>query len=271
MLTSDVSAAICDRIVRVLVAGRAEGWYIHAVRMSHHAQLPLRFCRRVPINFLGEQTGNPIQWTVAYSMNQREPTTAPQGVGQALPCLALLLLPLLMAQRAWSRPVRLPVGNIGQISQPYLSAIGAPLLRFAEAAPPPDLAGRPAAAGGPPHPAAAEEPETDTSIANPQRRKTGVTPPARADVMIEPTPNPPGTIAEPARKPAPGSTDAPAPETRTPPPILQDELHPQARPEDFLPFFQIPSTHSGDNSTVAEPRTPAPLPPSSATYTQTPR
>ena len=204
-------------------------------------------------------------------MNQREPTTAPKGAGQALPCLALLLLPLFMAQRAWSRPpVRLVV-EIGQESKPYLTAIGAPLLRFAEAAPPPDLVGRPAA-GAPPHPVEGEEAGPDAAT-KPGQRKAVVPPTAQADVTLPPAPVSGALpVNGNAKKPVNESSDASAPETRTPPPILQDELHPPARPEDFLPYFQIPTAHPGDaNIVVPVPRTPAPLPQSSATYTQTPK
>ncbi len=201
-------------------------------------------------------------------MNQREPTTAPKGAGQALPCLALLLLPLLMAQRAWSRPVR-PVGNVGHESAPYLSSIGAPLLRFADATPPPDVVGRPAA-GAPPHPESVEDiSEPAASAASAKKKMVVSTSIAPANVMIESTTD---AGPETAKKPVAGNGEAPVPETHAPAPILQDELHPQARPEDFLPFFQIPSAHPGDTTnTVPVPRTPAPLPQSSATYTQTPK
>ena len=70
----------------------------------------------------------------------------------------------------------------------------------------------------------------------------------------------------------PSATDDPPP-VRTPTPILRDDLRPQTRPEDFLPFFQIPAPGSDADVIVPTPRTPVgtPLPPSSATYTQTPR
>jgi hypothetical protein len=47
---------------------------------------------------------------------------------------------------------------------------------------------------------------------------------------------------------------------------LPDDLRQPTRPEDFLPYFQLPGP--GVNPGVPAP---APLPPSSATYTQTPR
>lgn len=142
------------------------------------------------------------------------------------------------------------------------------MLRFADAAPPPDLVGRPPAAA-PPHPVMAEESEPDA--AKPVRKKDIVvpSPAAQASVAIEPSTN---SAPDGAKKPAPGTSEAPAPEVHTPPPILQDDLHPQTRPEDFLPFFQIPTAQPGDpNAVVPVPRAPAPLPQSSATYTQTPK
>lgn len=192
-------------------------------------------------------------------MNQREPTAVPYGAGRALPCLALLLLPILTetcasarAQGSW--------GNAGLGSKPYLAVIGAPALRFAEATPPPDIAGRPAGAA-PPHPSSMQEP---SASAPPASSPVPSAPPA----PIEPTPPAPAANAP---KPSTESANAAAPIIRTPPPILPDEVHPQARPEDFLPFFQIPSVRPGDTNVVPVPPTPGTLPPSSATYTQTPQ
>ncbi len=47
-----------------------------------------------------------------------------------------------------------------------------------------------------------------------------------------------------------------APSKSPAPPILRDDVKPLIHPEDFLPYFQIPNT---------------PVPPSSASYTQTPK
>ncbi len=199
-------------------------------------------------------------------MNQREPTSAPFGAGQALPCLALLLLTLLAGVRGWSRPT-LPPRTASHI-QPYLVALGAPPLRFDELTPPPDLVTRPPA-GAPPQPVEVAD------VANPLTNTTAAPAVPTADVMAPPVaasnvPVVPGPVVEPA---AVDSEPAVAP-TRTPPPIIPDELRPQARPEDFLPFFQIPSPAGDATVIVPVPRAPAtaaPLPPSSATYTQTPR
>lgn len=204
-------------------------------------------------------------------MNQREPTPAPLGAGQALPCLALLLLSLLAVVRAWSRPAHHPQSAFGH-AKPYLVALGAPPLRFQELEPPPDLVTRPPAAA-PPQPAAAAGSEPAPSD-NPQ-----------------PVSSPSSVVtASPVAPVAPASsvttndatTDLLPPESepppvRTPAPILPDDLRPQARPEDFLPFFRIPVSRPGDPTVIvpvprtpANPASPAPLPPSSATYTQSP-
>jgi hypothetical protein len=191
-------------------------------------------------------------------MNHREPTSVPQGMGQALPRLALLLLPFLALSRAGSRPnintpetLVLPTG--------YLLAVGSPTLRFQENAPPPDLVTRPAASAPP-------KPPQSESISRPD--VLVFTPPPTNNGSLS------GAAAEPAASTSELNTEAmPAP--HTPAPILRDDLQHQARPEDVLPYFQIPASQSGDvNVIVPVPRsasTPPPLPPSSATYTQSPR
>lgn len=197
-------------------------------------------------------------------MNQREPTAAPLGAGQALPCLALLLLLLLAVARAWSRPTQPSRPAFAQ-EVPYLVALGAPPLRFLEPAPPPDLVSRPAA-GAPPVPSLAEQ--TNTPAAETANTSDAAGTPTLASSLPTPLPLPLPTDNAPASE---ADASAPAP-TRVPQPILPDEIRPQARPEDFLPFFQIPVPQTGNADVIVPvPRAPAPLPPSSATYTQTPR
>lgn len=186
-------------------------------------------------------------------MNYRAPTPASTGVGQALPCLALLLLPMLAVDRAWSRPI-VPYGRPAQETTPYLATIGSPALRFLEALPPPDLVTRPAASAPPQPSATADAPKPDV---------IPFTPPA-------------GEVA--AAAPAEHPTSASEPEPtgdKSPAPILPDELRPRVHPEDFIPYFQIPAARSGDPAVIVPvPRsaaTPAPLQPSSATYTQSPQ
>jgi Predicted membrane protein len=201
-------------------------------------------------------------------MNQREPTSAPIGAGQALPCLALLLLPLLTAARAWARPAL--SAPSASSAKPYLVALGSPPLRFEEPAPPPDLVSRPPAAA-PPQPAA--DPLPATPDESEPARTTDTSPPPDEPANTRSAEPVPETIP-PGDDPVSDSTlpdDEPVP-PRAPQPILRDDLRPHTRPEDFLPFFQIPAPGGDATVIVPTPRTPSgtPLPPSSATYIQTP-
>ncbi len=127
--------------------------------------------------------------------------------------------------------------------------LGSPALRFVEAAPPPDLVTRPPAAA-PPQPAAETAAKPDV---------IPFTPPVEAN---------PASAAE-APKPSAGEESVSG---HVPAPILPDDLRPRVRAEDFLPYFEIPAAKPGDpNVVVPVPRAPALLPPSSATYTQTPK
>lgn len=194
-------------------------------------------------------------------MNHREPTSVPRGTGQTFPCLALLILPLLVVCRAWARPM-LPPPTIPSASKPYLGAIGAPPVRFQEPAPPPDLVTRPAAAA-PPQPSTLTESADGTpTAANPSNSplSTSTVPTTPVAPAVNPTTD----------SAAASDSDASVP-ARTPPPILRDEIHRQTRAEDFLPFFQIPIPQPGDVTVVPVPRQAAPLPNSSATYTQSPK
>lgn len=185
-------------------------------------------------------------------MNHRDPTSVPSGAGRAIPCLALLLLPWVACDRGWARPV-VPNGPPLAEPTPYLATIGSPALRFAEALPPPDLVTRPPAAA-PPQPAdAAATPKPDVIPFTPAVTESSAA--ATPDAVRQ--------------NPAPESVAG------TPLPILPDELKPHVRAEDFLPYFEIPAANPGDPNVIVPvprvPATPAPLPPSSATYTQSPR
>jgi hypothetical protein len=194
-------------------------------------------------------------------MNHREPTSEPQGPGWAFPCLALLLLPLLSGARAPALTQLPPQAGLTQQNS-YLVALGAPPLRFHDPVLQTDLAVRPPKPGAPKpiisdHPSTATEAAGDVSFADASR-----TPPA------------PETRHETTDTLSSDTADNPSKPVRTPLPILPDEVRPQARPEDFLPFFQIPAPQSGDvNVIVPVPRSPGStataLPASSATYTQT--
>lgn len=198
-------------------------------------------------------------------MNQREPTAAPIGAGQALPCLALLLLPLLTAAQGWARPALSP--RTAFSAKPYLVALGSPPLRFEEPAPPPDLVTRPPASA-PPQPALDQPSAVSDAPALATDTSSPVTVPASLAAAAS---QPVDPIAEPLDEPDTTLPDDSEP-ARTPAPILRDDIRPQTRPEDFLPFFRIPAPGGDATVIVPTPRTPSgtPLPPSSATYTQTP-
>jgi hypothetical protein len=198
-------------------------------------------------------------------MNHREPPHLPVGVRRMLRCLSLLLLPALApeAAPAWPRQRQAPrPGDSGSGSEslPYLTTMGAPQLRFQKALPPPDLSGRPGAAA-PPVPSLSPI-ESTVALANlAAARFTSIS--ARTDDVAPVTELPSETKA------------VPAPVKAVPPPILIDDTRPAVKPEDFLPFFQIPGTapRAGETTVIVPATLPvaptaAPLPPSSATYTQ---
>lgn len=205
-------------------------------------------------------------------MNHREPPHLPAGTRTALHCLSLLLLTAMASDgvsalprpRAAAKGAR--GGQQGSDRNPYLPVTGAPPLRFATVPPPPDLVTRPPAAA-PPTPALSP---TEASIAQANAAA------ARSAVLAETKgdKSPGGNSAE-SNPSAPAGTDTPP--ARVPPAILPDTIKPTVRPEDFLPFFQIPgSAQSTADVTVVVPAPKAPpapgaLPPSSATYTQTPK
>ena len=129
---------------------------------------------------------------------------------------------------------------------PYLASAGAPPLRFrAMAAPlPPIVALAPVAEPPPPEKAAA------API------------PARPAAAVPPA-------ARPAAPPPPAAAPREKPPQRAPSPVLSDDTRAPVRSEDFLPYFQLPGT-PGQPEDVRVPPVPATLPPSSATYLQTP-
>lgn len=199
-------------------------------------------------------------------MNHREHQRGPKSGRRALQCLALLLSAFATENLpAAGRPrtgTGVPIGPAGAGPTAYLPVLGAPTLRFAEVAPPPDLVARPPA-GAPPRPALTV---TEASVAQANAAA------AQSTTIRTGTPPPPAP-ATPEASPSPGP--AHEPEKPAPSAILPDEIRPQVRPEDFLPFFQVPgsATQPGDVTLVVPvPRsvpTPPALPPSSATYTQT--
>lgn len=201
-------------------------------------------------------------------MNHREPPSLPTGASRALRCLSVLLLPLLApeAAPALARPRHAfgPTGNEpGGESLPYLAFVGAPPLRFQKAMPPPDVVPRPPA-GAPPVPPLTPT-ESAVALANAaaaQSTNAGLRPPDETRAID----------TKPEAKPAP------LPGAKPPAAILPDDTRPAVRPEDFLPYFQVPgAAKSNGEVNVIMPAnaftTPpaAPIPPSSATYTQSPK
>ncbi len=146
---------------------------------------------------------------------------------------------------------------------PYLAFVGAPALRFQKATPPPDVVPRPPA-GAPPVPPLTPT-ESAVALANAaaaQSAKAGMRPPDETRAI--------DTKPEPKPAPPPGS--------KPPAAILPDDTRPAVRPEDFLPYFQVPGAAktAGEVNVIMPANaftTPpsAPIPPSSATYTQSPK
>jgi hypothetical protein len=187
-------------------------------------------------------------------MNHRESPHVSAGTRKALRCLSLLLVPALALEEGRAGPrLRNAMRSCAEPA-PYLPILGAQPLRIEEAPPPPDLTSRPAA-GAPPVPALSP---TESAVAA-----------ANADAA-HPVTSTTGETTTPAADATDKATDvahviAPPPAApKTPPPILPDTTHPTVRPEDFLPYFQIPGTgHSAPDAPV-----PGTIPQSSATYIQ---
>ena len=185
-------------------------------------------------------------WSASLAVNHHKAQFRPGRLRQALHCLAFLLLLGLgpeataakFRQREWSAPE----------SAPYLTATGPPVLRFREPEVPPEPALRPVAVG-PPVPGL-NAVESAVAVAN--AAAVRVSPAGGVPVMDVAKP---GQLNTPQGAPKPLAAAKPIP-----PAILPDDTRPQVRAEDFLPYFQIPGGP-----------VPAQLPPSSATYTQTPR
>ena len=177
------------------------------------------------------------------------------GARRALHCLSLLLLPALVPS---SMPAvgrqRTSLGVAADCQEgeqsPYLPLVGPPPLRFQDVSPPPDLSAKPAAAA-PPQPHLTQA-ESTVKMAN------------SAASSVVPAAKPPEANAKEA-------TSESAETPKDPPvTILPDTVRPQVQAEDFLPFFLIPgNTAKSDGQVPAAPR-PGQLPPSSATYIQTP-
>jgi hypothetical protein len=185
-------------------------------------------------------------------MNHRKPPQLPVESRRALHFLALLLLPTLALTPTHA------TGRVGAASSsPYLLAVGAPPLRFRETPLPPKSVTRPPAGASP--------------VLNGEV-STPTVAPNRPDVLLAPPPASLAAADDPSKPAAQPSLPQPPPAA-----IIPDDTRPNVRPEDFLPFFQLPGTANAPvGVTVIAPvpqaaPTPATLPVSSATYTQSPR
>jgi hypothetical protein len=150
-------------------------------------------------------------------------------------------------------------------STPYLVALGAAPLRFQEEAPLPNFSKRlPAEASPSPSDAVSD---SDQSLVG--SNSTAATP-DRPDVILP---------AQPPAYERNGGT-APFPANNPPPPppaIIPDDTRPAVRPEDFLPFFQLPGFGPRSSGVrvilpvpMNAPSATTPPPVSSATYNQIP-
>lgn len=197
---------------------------------------------------------HPFTWTVFYEMNHREPPHLLADTRKASHCLALLLLSAMAPHRAPALP------RVAEPT-PYLPAMGAPPLRFRPPFPPSDSALHLSAAAPKPAIAPHEALIDPAQTAAPQASPVSATEENHS------------TTAS-TDKPSDSNASTPA---RPPLPILPDTARPAIRPEDFLPYFQIPgSARHADDVTLLVPApkaapAPATIPPSSATYTQTPQ
>lgn len=177
-----------------------------------------------------------------------------KGTSHLVRCLSLVLLPALTTEAGSSGFPNRPQGNHRPIqAQPsspapaptsYLAVVGPPPLRFRDAPAPPPYELEPAAAG----PALLDNLE---SVPLPK------TSPATSETLpVEPLPN-----AIEASRHTQHSVDEPAP-------ILPDDLRREVRPEDVIPYFQIPRSRLRVGVPVPTQPGASSLPPSSATYQQ---
>jgi hypothetical protein len=186
-------------------------------------------------------------------MNHCEPPHPTAGVRRARLCLALLL-PAVLAPAGAHAALR-PKPALKADKDAYLPAIAAPALRFQAPALPRAQVARIT------FPKPTPKPE-----ATPPAPKADATAPAAP--VIEPKDAGERSDTKPA-------VTAPS---RPPAQILPDDTRSAVQAEDFIPFFRLPGssrTPGGANVIVplpapAAPPAPGALPPSSATFRQTP-
>jgi hypothetical protein len=201
-------------------------------------------------------------WTVFHEMNHREPPHLSAAKRRAGLWLTLSLLPAVAPTGVHAMPRSLTIAIVSRTAEstPYLSATGAPPLRFREMAVPVDPTPRPTDVAINPPPSASAASTSESSAAP--------TPVAVASAT---------QVSEAASANAqPNGRETSAP-TKAPAQILPDDSRPAVRPEDFIPYFQIPGSarHPADVTLLVPvpkaPPSPGALPPSSATYTQSPK
>lgn len=203
-------------------------------------------------------------------MTYRDSPHPPVRVRLALRCLALLVVPALAPHGGHALTRSRPPGSGPELRHadpiPYLTILGGPPLRFQDATPPPDLTVRPAASAPPI--AASSEIEAAVGVANVAAIQPAPPSAALADDSTGPTSPTAGS---------PATTPPPAVPVKTPPPIIPDNVRQSVRPEDFLPYFQIPGAVRQNpdvkvivpaTTTLEAPAAGAIIPPSSAGYIQ---
>ena len=170
------------------------------------------------------------------------------GIRHSIRGLALLLLsgmgPEALSARFGKRKGFTFVGDLyAKETVPYLPAIGPPGLFFREPEPAAAPAIQPAAVS-PPVPGL-NVVENAVAAANSAASLGPLRDSAATSERVKPAAVAPTSELMPVAAP---KTSSPA--------ILRDDVKPQVRPEDFLPYFQVPGN---------------PVPPSAASYTQTPK
>ncbi len=204
-------------------------------------------------------SGPSITWNVFLEMNHREPPQLPAGMRKGILCLSIALLQVIATVDATALPRTRPPGSgpeqLHASAIPYLASVGPRPLRFQTPAPAPVLQ---------------EMPVVTTTGPSPTEETAVVAASDAARPGTEAMPPTTGTTADSANStPAESSIQVPQP-------ILRDHITPTVRAEDFLPYFQIPgSAQNSSDVTLLVPAVPAApaaptIPPSSATYRQTP-
>jgi hypothetical protein len=159
----------------------------------------------------------------------------------------------------------LDLRGVEPVLLPYLAAVGPLPLRFQTLPPPPDLTVRPAAAAPP-------LPTSDHADAPVASKRSDESP---ASAITSPNALAAAKRGEGGLSSSPAPADQTAPTKAPPSSILPDDARPSIRPEDFLPYFQIPGSGKPGDVNLLVPASilqgapaAAPIAPSSATYTQ---